>query len=506
MKRIRILLGALFLLGTTATQAQNCPNCQNLAPTGDMMQITSSGQGYLNTMGTDWHSSHGSPSYSPGSLWMWSYNNNGEGVYFEGFTFTAGHTYCITFDTYTRTHDNSAPNPTAGFRVVGTSSMVPFESTSGGDPIPAIPFPSDIVADQNWSALPMNGWSTLSYTFTPTGNWSQLWFYPYSSTLPQCELTLQNLRICDITTVNPCEFDLNIDYSAYGGCGFQFVSGVGLAPGLTVIQYLWDFGDGTTSTQPNPIHFYDNPGGYIVTLTLLVVNEDGTCCAKSFTREVQSQQCDPCKIIEAVKFTAVTAPLTGTYTASGPNLPNYVYTWDFGDGSKGSGHSVTHTYAGGGTYLVTLHAYYFDAKNGTCCSQVYERLVKIKKPGVIIIDPADPADPIDPGTPIPIGGGKPGAATHTDIPEELKERPAVSVTENTVKVFPNPTSGVFTVTTTNENIRQVQVTDANGRVVTTVKGEKRAATISLQNQKTGTYTLRIELENGNKLTETVVKN
>jgi len=507
MKRTRILLGALFLLGMSNAQAQqSCANCQNLAPTGDMSQITTSGQGYLNTMGTDWHASHGSPSYSPGSLWMWSYNNYGEGVYFEGFTFTAGHTYCITFDTYTRTHDNSAPNPTAGFRVVGTSSMVPFESTSGGDPIPPIPGASDIVADVNWSTVPMNGWSTFSFNYTPSGNWSQLWFYPYSATLPQCELTLQNLRICDITVTNPCEFDFNFEITQRAGCQFNFTPYISFAPGLTVLQYLWNFGDGTTSTESNPTHYYDNPGYYSTTLTLLVVNENGECCVKSVKQGLNAEPCDPCAIAESTKFKYV-RPSTYQFdfSATSPNTPNYVYLWNFGDGTTATGHDVSHTYAANGTYVVELRTYYFDANQGVCCSAVYTRIIRIKG-GIIIdpIDPTDPVDPIDPTIPVPIGGGKP--AGHTDIPEELKERPAVSVTENIIKVYPNPTSGIFTVTATTQNIVEVRVTDASGRIITTVKGDKKSATVSLQNQKTGTYSLSIELENGNKLTESIVKN
>lgn len=46
------------------------------------------------------------------------------------------------------------------------------------------------------------------------------------------------------------------------------------------INYNWNFGDGTTSTQTSPLHFY-NPGTYLVTL---VVN--GTGCTDTLVKEI----------------------------------------------------------------------------------------------------------------------------------------------------------------------------------------------------------------------------
>jgi chitodextrinase len=34
------------------------------------------------------------------------------------------------------------------------------------------------------------------------------------------------------------------------------------------VQYKWDFGDGTTSTEANPVHTYTKPGEYTATLTV----------------------------------------------------------------------------------------------------------------------------------------------------------------------------------------------------------------------------------------------
>lgn len=43
------------------------------------------------------------------------------------------------------------------------------------------------------------------------------------------------------------------------------------------VSYLWDFGDGTTSTQPYPFHQYDTPGQYILCLTVTATNGSLTC-------------------------------------------------------------------------------------------------------------------------------------------------------------------------------------------------------------------------------------
>ncbi len=38
--------------------------------------------------------------------------------------------------------------------------------------------------------------------------------------------------------------------------------------GQPVINYLWEFGDGTTGSGPNPTHTYEHPGNYTVTAVL----------------------------------------------------------------------------------------------------------------------------------------------------------------------------------------------------------------------------------------------
>ena len=37
---------------------------------------------------------------------------------------------------------------------------------------------------------------------------------------------------------------------------------------LNAVSWLWDFGDGATSTQQNPVHVYTTAGDYVITLTV----------------------------------------------------------------------------------------------------------------------------------------------------------------------------------------------------------------------------------------------
>ncbi len=54
----------------------------------------------------------------------------------------------------------------------------------------------------------------------------------------------------------------------------QFSSAASKDPDGSITEYLWDFGDGEQSPEPNPIYTYSEPGVYEVTLT--VTDDHGT--------------------------------------------------------------------------------------------------------------------------------------------------------------------------------------------------------------------------------------
>lgn len=139
----------------------------------------------------------------------------------------------------------------------------------------------------------------------------------------------------------------------------------GTGPGTT---YSWNFGDGGTSSQPNPCHRYNNPGTYTVTLT---VCNPGGCC-NTATQAVTIQPGGLADILgnglqDTIKYCVIPGDPTTTFTVTftnGGDCPGggCIYTWNFGyDGVTLTTLSDTpqvHTYTSfgeGWAYLTVQH-------------------------------------------------------------------------------------------------------------------------------------------------------
>jgi PKD repeat protein len=64
--------------------------------------------------------------------------------------------------------------------------------------------------------------------------------------------------------------DSNIQWPSSGG--IQFTDKSIAKEGVNIISWVWNFGDGTTSTQQNPLHIYQEDGVYTVSLTVTADN------------------------------------------------------------------------------------------------------------------------------------------------------------------------------------------------------------------------------------------
>lgn len=109
--------------------------------------------------------------------------------------------------------------------------------------------------------------------------------------------------------------------------------------------WLWDFGDGVTSTNMNPTHAYTDTGYYDITLT--VINEG---CRTDTVRE---------------KYVLIVVPKADYYFDYDCTLPTTIafhdtsqgaqtWFWDFGDGTTSTQQSPTHVFPNTSNYNITL--------------------------------------------------------------------------------------------------------------------------------------------------------
>jgi PKD repeat protein len=119
----------------------------------------------------------------------------------------------------------------------------------------------------------------------------------------------------------------------------------------TIDSWLWDFGDGTTSSQQNPAHIYDSPGLYNVCLTASGPCGTDTICAPMLI-EV------PCFTPQAYFTPSLKRAFVGE-TISFTNVSKGTidtWNWDFGDGTTSTDQNPSHAYLLPGTYEVCLSA------------------------------------------------------------------------------------------------------------------------------------------------------
>jgi len=119
-----------------------------------------------------------------------------------------------------------------------------------------------------------------------------------------------------------------------------------------IVSQDWDFGDGATSSEPNPSHLFGASGMYNVELT--VTDDQGDIAMVS--QEVEVSDGTVVNNPPNAAFTADCSDLDCAFTdnSNDSDGDDLTYEWDFGDGATSTESSPSHSYAGTGTYTVTL--------------------------------------------------------------------------------------------------------------------------------------------------------
>jgi gliding motility-associated-like protein len=116
-------------------------------------------------------------------------------------------------------------------------------------------------------------------------------------------------------------------------------------------QFLWEFGDGTTSTEYAPTYIYNEPGVYTVSL----IASDSLSCNLADTVYFDISISTPQDFTPSFEYEVDCANQT-IISNNTTGLDFLDYVWDMGDGTILEDYDITHEYAEAGDYAVTLTA------------------------------------------------------------------------------------------------------------------------------------------------------
>ena len=117
-------------------------------------------------------------------------------------------------------------------------------------------------------------------------------------------------------------------------------------------SWAWSFGDGTSSTEQNPVHTYSKAGRYTVRLTARNAAGSNTITRSNYI--VANALRPPVAAFSATP-TSGSVPLNVTFTdRSTGSLTSW--SWSFGDGTSSIEQNPVHTYSKTGRYTVRLTA------------------------------------------------------------------------------------------------------------------------------------------------------
>ncbi|WP_405366585.1 PKD domain-containing protein [Ruminobacter sp.] len=164
---------------------------------------------------------------------------------------------------------------------------------------------------------------------------------------------------------------------AINGLTVTFINASSDADGDS-LTYEWDFGDGQSSKEPNPVHTYATVGNYTVKLTARDKNFEDIRTASVFKPGPDINHPPVAKF--GIKKNSSDGTVAFENQSSDPDEDDTLtYKWNFGDKYESTEASPVHKYAESGDYKVTLVAY--DGKDYSEISTMTVHVEIIPPPG-----------------------------------------------------------------------------------------------------------------------------
>ncbi len=205
------------------------------------------------------------------------------------------------------------------------------------------------VIPQFWNFNDPGGNSYTGPISNPTHTYSKAGYFlvTLSATVPN---TMPPPALCTVTASTQATVPVAAEFSCTNMCrNYTFTDFSTTIPGVSIVNYFWNFGDFNTMSCTCPIisHTYTSGGPYTVILTVTT----NTGCQSMFTKVINAPF-DP-----NANFTMAPNPAcVGDAIAYTPasTLGIVSFLWNFGDASTNGSATPSHSYALMGTYTVTL--------------------------------------------------------------------------------------------------------------------------------------------------------
>lgn len=193
-----------------------------------------------------------------------------------------------------------------------------------------------------------SGQPSVVHTYSNNGTYTVTLFSAYTTSNMACSDDSSKVVTVNNASV-PCNLSASFTAVNNGTGTINFVNtSTGTISGTT---YIWNYGDGITSTVVSGPHTYTSNGVWQVTLTAM----NNSACVSSAANNVTVNTVNvPCLVNADFTHTVVAPGQTNFSSTSTGTTANCVYFWNFGDGTYGSGPSPTHLFTNNGAYNVML--------------------------------------------------------------------------------------------------------------------------------------------------------
>ncbi|MEM1323519.1 MAG: PKD domain-containing protein [Bacteroidota bacterium] len=164
------------------------------------------------------------------------------------------------------------------------------------------------------------------------------------------------------------DFSFEYDTCVAGPVTFTDLSVSDAGP---IQQWFWNFNDGNTSDEINPVHLFSSPGNLPVSL---IVTDENRCMDTS-VQIIPWFPAPPIIVIEPTTFIGCAPEEIFFNNLSTPIDETYTILWDFGDGTTSDEISPTHLYAVPGVYDVSVE---ITSPIGCFISESYDDWITVR--------------------------------------------------------------------------------------------------------------------------------